>query len=142
MDPDDLTDLERRLAAHRPTADGLDADGMLFAAGREAGRRGRLVWPAVAGVLAVLAVGLGVWGAQERAGRLALVQRLETKPPAPVVEPPVAEEPSPSSWLASHRALEQGLDAWTTTTPGGEAKGADEEPPVLRLGQRNLFLGQ
>jgi hypothetical protein len=123
--PDDLSSLERRLAACAPAAAGLDADAMLFAAGRASARPGpaRFVWPALAACLAGLAVVLGTWLAAERSERLALAQRLR-QAPAPVptpsppsssaapLEPSTAEEPPPNSLLAAHKALEHGLDAW------------------------------
>ncbi len=145
--PDDVSDLERRLAACAPAADGLDADAMLFAAGR-ASARSRFVWPALTACLAALAVVLGVWLVTERAARLDLAQRLERATPAPLPpvspappatapEPPTANEPPANSLLAAHRALEQGLDAWppatvpTVATPGP----LPSDPPTLRVGR-------
>jgi hypothetical protein len=148
--PDDLSDLERRLAAWQPAAQGLDADAMLFAAGRAAGRppRGRLLWAALSVSLAVLAVALGAWAARERSGRLALAQQLRQPaapapgplPPAAVPSEEPAESPSTDSLLAARRALEHGLDAW----PPRPVVSSDPSPPsapVLRLGGRNSLLG-
>lgn len=142
-DPDDVSELERRLAGWRPAERGLDADAMLFAAGRAAARPGRL-WAALAGSLAALALGLGTWAMSERAGRLALAERLHAPatPPAPLSPTPTpgpAETPSPSSLLVARRAVEHGLDTWRSPAPGPPAPGAPS-PPVVRLGARNAFL--
>src|SRR5437764_15312701 len=84
MREEDLSAVERRLAGWRPGPAGLDADAMLFAAGRAAGRRGRLPALALCGVLAVAAVGLGAWALTERAERLAIAGRLREQPPTPI----------------------------------------------------------
>jgi hypothetical protein len=61
MQPDELTPLERQLAACRPSAAGLDADAMLFAAGRAAARPGaaRHVWPVLACGFVTVSLALG-----------------------------------------------------------------------------------
>src|SRR5437868_1881156 len=89
---DDLTDLERRLADWRPDAAGLDPDALLFAAGRASIRPSptRFVWPAIAGCMAVVALGMGGWAVKERTGRLelaALMQKSTPVAPAPVTAP-------------------------------------------------------
>jgi hypothetical protein len=147
--PDELSDLERRLAACAPADAGLDADAMLFAAGRASTRPGpaRFIWPALAASLAGLAVVLGTWLAAERSERLALAERLRQQPPAPAPaapsssaapsDPPTADEPQPNSLLAAHRALEQGLDAWAGQ-PMTRAGATDPPPyasPVLQVGR-------
>src|SRR5687768_16336387 len=117
--PDDLSDLERRLAAWQPVAQGLDADAMLFAAGR-ASRPRCLLWPALTVSLAALVLALGVWALRERSERHALAERLRQpaapEPAAPSPSPVPAEEPAEgpraSSLLAARRALEHGLEAW------------------------------
>src|SRR5205085_10199892 len=100
--PDDLNELERRLAAWAPATAGVDADVMLSAAGRASVRAGRLrfVWPALSASLTALVVVLGVWLANERDQRLALVQQVHPLAPIPPYVPmpaePVAEnEQSP-----------------------------------------------
>ena len=149
--PDDLSELERRLSACQPAPEGLDADAMLFAAGRAAGpHRVRFVWPALTGFLAVLALVMAVWATPERAERLALARHLRQLSPAPSEpvstptvpsEPPTADEPTADNWLTSRRALEQGLEAWppqaieTPTTPG-----PIPTVPVLMVGQRDALL--
>jgi hypothetical protein len=123
MQPDELTPLERHLAACRPSAMGLDADAMLFAAGRAAARPNamRLIWPALAGGFAVLATILGGGMIRERAERLALADRLtrpvsgETPVPTAIPSPPT---PGPDSYLAARRLVE-GDDAWPVHTDGG-----------------------
>jgi hypothetical protein len=122
--PNDLNDLERRLSAWQPAGDQLNAEAMLFAAGRAAGRggSGRFVWPALACLMTGLSAVLGVWLASERHEKQMLAQRLQERSPAsfpasaPAVnapdEPSMEDQPSPDSYFAAHRALEQGLDAW------------------------------
>lgn len=148
--PDDLSELERRLAACEPAADGLDADAMLFAAGRASARPGpaRFLWPALAACLAALAVVLGVWLVAERSERLDLARQLRQPapapdpPPAPPPEPPTAEERPPNSLLAARRALEQGLDAWPPQpVAGAQTPGPPPpDPPVLQVGWRDVLL--
>ncbi|HEV3259386.1 MAG TPA: hypothetical protein VG013_21145 [Gemmataceae bacterium] len=117
----DLNDVERRLAAWRPSADGLHSDAMLFAAGRASARadRGRFVWPVMSACTALLAAALGVWVGAERAERLALAQQIRQQPPAPAptalasaAEPQTADPPAPNSYLANLRALERDPEAW------------------------------
>jgi hypothetical protein len=118
--PDDLNELERRLAACAPSSAGLDADAMLFAAGRASARpsAARFVWPALTATLAGLAALLGVWLANERSERLALIRQLRPVPPAvapyspPPAEPWAQAESSSLDLLAVHHALEQGRDPW------------------------------
>jgi hypothetical protein len=120
---DDMKELECRLSEWRPSTAGLDADGVLFAAGRASVRPawGRLAWPIVSGCLALLAATFGVGLSQERAARLELTARLrDQKPPvvsAPsfVPEPvdaPSTEPPAADSYLAAHRALAGNPDSW------------------------------
>src|SRR5262249_52883449 len=87
--PEDLSALEQRLAAWRPSPEGLDADRMLFAAGRAsaAGPRARLLWPAAAACLALLSASLGAWLVSERGERLALARQLRQKEAAPAPAP-------------------------------------------------------
>jgi len=94
---DDLSACERRLAGWQPAAGNLDTDAMLFAAGRAAGRRGRLLWPALCTLLAAQVAGLGVWGFSERSERVALAGLLHDRVPAPNIPqaPAVAEFPVP-----------------------------------------------
>ena len=142
-DGEDLSGLERRLAGWQPAPDGLDADALLFAAGRASARRGRsrLAWPAAAVCLALLAAGLGVGLARERAERLALARRLEQRPAerAPAARPaPEAPEDldhgplAPDSYLAGRRALERDPDGWQPPRSTTRPAPAVPEPPTLR----------
>ena len=150
--PDDLSELERQLSACQPAREGLDADAMLFAAGRAAAppARSRLAWPALTGVLALLALSFGVWATVERAERLALTRHLRQLSPAPpeavsppgtTAEPPTADEPTGDNWLTARRALDHGLEAWpprvidTPLTPDPFST-----DPVLTVGRRNALL--
>lgn len=155
--PEDLSDLERRLSAWQPNREGLDADAVLFAAGRASVRPGpaRFAWPALTALLTVLAGFLGLLFMSERNERLALARLLRERPPAPAVAPsapPFAntapaessgpDELAPDSYLASRRALEKGLDAWPSriVVQSGSPNSPIKEPPVLRLGQRDALL--
>jgi hypothetical protein len=154
---EDMNELERRLSAWQPNRAGIDADAVLFAAGRASVRSGpaRFAWPALTTVLAALAVVLGLCLANERSERLALAHRLRERPPAPAVNPspraainiapaeaPAPDEPSPDSYLASRRALEMGLDAWPSraVARSGPANPSLANAPVLSLGQREALL--
>ena len=88
---DDMNDLERRLSGWRPSAAGLDADAVLFAAGRASVRRprARLLWPALSGCLALLAAALGVALVQERGARLELAALLQTRSRMSCPRPPL-----------------------------------------------------
>jgi hypothetical protein len=145
--PDNLNDVERRLAACQPATDGLDADALLFAAGRASARRGpaRFIWPSLALSLAVVSISLGVWLAQERAERIRLARELDARPapaappapsPAPAEQqPPSSSEPPSSSVLASHHMLEQDIDKWPTPADSGnDPPDPTPDPPVLRVG--------
>ncbi len=152
--PDDLNDLERRLSSWQPAADGLDPDAVLFAAGRASAQPGsvRLLWPALTGLLSVLCVVLGFWLAAERSERQTLARQLREHPSVPVNEPTAApaadvapaesDEPAPDSYFVSHRALEQGLDAWPL--PPIVHKGSNAVAPassaIFRVGRRDLLL--
>src|SRR5262245_36590415 len=78
MSEPDLTNLERRLGAWLPARDRLDADAMLFAAGRASARNlpARFAWPTIAACLALAAGLLGNRLITERAENHQLVARL------------------------------------------------------------------
>ncbi len=137
--PDDLSDLERRLTAWRPSPAGLNADALLFAAGRAAGRPGpgRVLWPVVAGSLAVLVAVLGQRLAAERAERLALVELFQQRgagaPAEPAAAPVSPAAPPPSdSYLAARRVLERQPDAWLARTTPGPRPAPPPDLPTLR----------
>src|SRR5262249_11142884 len=135
-----------------PATAGLDAEAMLFAAGRASVRpaRARFVWPALTGCLAVLSVLLGVWLAGERAERVSLTQQLRPQAPAPgpsppavLPEPPTSDGPNPNSVLAARRALEQGLEAWPPMATGAGTPGAGSaDSAVLRMGRYDALPDQ
>jgi hypothetical protein len=119
----DMSELERRLSEWRPSSAGLDADGMLFAAGRASVRRsfGRLAWPIVSGCLAVLATGLGIGLTMERSERRELAERVRQHSlvavPGTSAEPESgaatpSEPPAANSYLASRRILSEDFDDW------------------------------
>ncbi len=139
--PEDLKALEQRLRSWRPSDQGLDADAVLFAAGRASARRPvvrRFAWPALAAALALAAAGLAVWGALERQERQELLARLNETPsgrPSPQQqEPAVKPKLNPSSYLALNaRVRSEGVDALVASRPSpgpGTPPGPDE--PVLR----------
>jgi hypothetical protein len=153
--PEDLNELERRLSAWQPSSDALDADAVLFAAGRASMWPGpaRFVWPALSALLTALAVVLGLSLVNERNERLDLARQLHERPIVPAVNPspapnsvptqsPGLEEPMPDGYLASRRALEKGLDAWPSRAVA-RAEPTDPsstDPPILTLGQRDALL--
>lgn len=151
--PDDLNKLERRLSGWQPAVTGLDGDAMLFAAGRASVRfgPGRFIWPTLAACMTGLAACLGLWLAAERSERLDLARQLRQSSPALAVTPSLAAVPEessltdelpPDSYLASHQALEKGLDAWPVRVvlriepPGPPSP----HPLVFQVGQRNTLL--
>jgi hypothetical protein len=150
--PEDLKELERRLSAWQPAGEGLDADAVLFAAGRASARpsKARLVWPALTVCLAGLAIVLGACLKTEHAERLALLRQMRQPIPAPPsppasaspTEPAPSEDVPPSSVLAARRALEYGLDAWPEQAMArAETPAAPlPNPLVLHVGQRDLLL--
>jgi hypothetical protein len=136
----DLNDLEHRLAEWRPATAGLDADRMLFAAGRDSVRPGwgRNVLPIISVCLALLAALFGVGFAHERAAKLDLITQLrDTKPssvPEPYSEPdssgtPWAEAPAASSYLAAHAALAQNPESWLAQAKIEPAAGTPRPSP-------------
>jgi hypothetical protein len=148
---DNLSDVERHLAGWHPASGGLDADAMLFAAGRAAGRRGpgRLLWPALCLVLAVQAAGLTAWGLSERAECRSLAERLRERAPAPSAPPATAVAevpepsytPSPDDYFHLRRRAEQD---WLASLPsaGLPTHEPPAEPPIPRAGQRDRLLDQ
>jgi len=150
---DDLSACERRLAGWQPAAGNLDADAMLFAAGRAANRRGRLLWPALCTLLAAQAAGLGLWGLSERAERVGLARLLPDRAPAPNIPqaPAVAElpeprySPSPDDYFHLRRRLEQDPGRWLAAAPTAGTKPIGPppaRPPILRAGQLDGLFRQ
>jgi hypothetical protein len=145
MQPEDLTALERRLAGCRPATGGLDADAMLFAAGRAtAPRRGsRIVWPAVACGFAFLSLALGAVLMNERSQRLALADRISRLPVANVETPATVVAPSlplaPDSYIVMRHMMDQNGDAWTARpdNSSGPVPDSAEAPPILHAWTAN-----
>jgi hypothetical protein len=147
-----MSDLEKRLSAWRPSAAGLDADSVLFAAGRASVRPGwgRIAWPVVSGCLALLAATLGVQLSQERSARLELAARLrDPKPPlvaapSPLPEPyeaPVMEPPAADSYLAARRALAGNPDSWLMAARIEPAEGTPSpNRPIWKVGSHPDML--
>lgn len=153
--PDKLSDLECRLANWSPETDGLNADALLFAAGRASARPGvrRFLWPTVACGLAIVAVFLGVRLRLERAERLALagqIQKLSPRaiPAVPAPGAPLAEDPSISddeqanTYFTTHRLLESGVENWPDRTVVQTDKSDPTPPnsPILRVGRPDALL--
>ena len=124
---DDLNNVEQRLANWLPSAAGLNAEAMLYAAGLAAGRRGRIVWPTLCVALLAGAIGFGVWGFTERVERQALAKRLDERSAAPVRSPktPAVESaapeyvPSPNDYLQLRQRAELDPDGWLAMSHPG-----------------------
>ncbi len=152
--PDDLNDLECRLAAWQPSAAGLDADRMLFAAGRASApvARGRPLWPIVSACLALVCVFLGARWTAERAERLALATELQHRPavsvPAPApeavaVEPTSPELPPADGYLAIRRRWERDPNSLLVMAVPMEKSSQPSlapEPPITRAWQLDALL--
>ncbi len=106
----ELTALERRLAAWRPAGGGLDRDGMLFRAGAAAARADDRTssWRLATAASVLLTATLGGLLAHERSQRLALESQALARsdrhdPPPPTansVHLATIETPVPDSYLA------------------------------------------
>jgi hypothetical protein len=115
-EPEGLNAFESRLAAWRPVSDGLDADRLMFAAGR-ASVRGRLAWPTAAVSLALMSLCLGQRLLWERAehwtDRVAMQGRIDllTQSIAPQLPAPQASASSnlPDVETATYRARDLNL---------------------------------
>jgi hypothetical protein len=153
--PDDLSEIERRLSVWRPNAEGLNRDAMLYAAGLAAGKggHGRLLWPALCSLLAVCAAVLGAWGLNERAECQFLIGRLHeptsSAPASPTnalaAAPHSAFVASPDGYLNLRRQLEQDPGRWLASREfkGPTAIGpAPPEPAILRASQFEALFNQ
>jgi hypothetical protein len=138
MSDEHLTDLERRLARWQPQSTGLDAEAMLFAAGRASVRQSpaRFAWPAVA---ACLAIGTGILSVQlfhqRAAHRTILARMIETTMPVVSDQPP--ELPA-NSYLLVRRALERDPDFALFTIHAPSAKSSDQ--PIPHAGDRTFGM--
>lgn len=147
MHAEELTPLEQQLAACQPSADGLDADAMLFAAGRAAAQPRRpVVLPALACGFAVLSLVLACGLVSERSERIALAGQLRhsavvVDTPAPTIGPSPLPTVSSDSYLATRRMVEQGIDAWPTQD-AGPAESSPINPPSPMLHAWDTVLEQ
>jgi hypothetical protein len=146
-DQDDLSDIERRLACWRPTADFLDTDAMLFAAGLAAGRQSRSrLWPTLCALLIVPMAALGAWAISERSERLTLSHELASHRrlagassyASNTRQAPLEYLPSPNDYFHLRRRVEEdarnSLASVTFTRP--EAVGQQSpSSAILRAGQ-------
>jgi hypothetical protein len=154
-DQDDLSGVERLLSGWRPDAAGLNRDAMLFAAGLAVGKegRGRLLWPALCGLLAVLTAASGMWGLKECAECQFLVSRLQERT-RPAGLPPITSfavaavtsfRPSPDGYFNLRRRMEQDPSRWlasresTGSAPPGPAP---PEPAILKASQYEALFNQ
>ncbi len=151
-DPEiDLSAVERRLAAWRPAAGGLDRDRMLYEAGRNAARAdGRVQsWRLATAALVLMAVGLGGMLARERSQRRGIgiiaFARTRINPSHPVEEiaSPASREPSGDRAVCAEQLLRP--DVMARTKQSGHvvarrrirARTAIGGPPVPWIGSRN-----
>jgi hypothetical protein len=143
-EPEGLNAFENRLAAWRPASDGLDADRLLFTAGR-ASVHGRLAWPAITVSLALVSLCLGQRLLSERAERvtdhLALqsrIDRLAQSMVAPVPEPQVvASADSPATETATYRAGDLNVSEYVAQMASASVAQVPDPKPlhVWQLGQ-------
>lgn len=150
--PDELNDLERRLAAWRPSSGGLDRGRMLYEAGRAAARaearRSAVGLAGLALILASAAAGLGAgWATERRRGldlEVALAAATAPRPPIILAAPlpaPAPEPPGPTSYLALTRRIVDGRPALDDLPrPPTPAAPSPPAPPPLRAGDRLLEL--
>jgi hypothetical protein len=152
----EINDVEALLRGLKPAAGGLDRDHVLFRAGRASARGpGRIVWPALSGVLGLVAAALAVALAvrPEAAERIVYVKVIQPAPAAPPKEPDrpgAADEllPPPSAPaermfvssggrpLLERQLLRWGLDALPApapapTGPVHRVTGVTVEPPAV-----------
>ena len=155
-DENDLTPLERRLAAWRPAAGTLDRDRMLYSAGQAPARDEDRVryWRLAAAASIVVAVTLAGLLAHERSQRLALEMVLAARtgpagplPPIPLVTQTPALEPlARSSYfvltaqLAASGQEVPALAARNQVKPTKPDPPPFPDPPPLRTRDFNRIL--
>jgi hypothetical protein len=151
-DQNDLSEIERRLAAWQPKSDGLRSDAMLFAAGFAAGRRGpSRLWQAVCALLLVQVVGLAVWLSSERSQRLALASQsgqgvsvpTDATRSASVNQSPFVYVPLPNDYLHQRRRWEQDENyhlAMSIPPRPGDVEQEFPQAAILRAGQWSALL--
>jgi hypothetical protein len=145
MPQDDLTPLEQRLAECHPAATGLDADAMLFAAGRAAAMRAagpRWPWPAATCCFAVLSLALTAALVGEHSERRALAARLDRLAVLAMSQPgqiPDLSAPAPDSYLAARRSIESGtVESFARSDPSSFSPVPPDDTPVLRAWSSEL----
>jgi len=151
-DQDDLSNVEHRLSEWRPKAEGLNAEAMLFAAGRASGQRppSRL-WMALCGVLIVQVVGLGAWGISERSERLALSSQLADRALSTVETRQAKQDgssrrsyvPAPDDYLHQRKRMEQDAGYYVAAASPGRIPGLGQKVPpaaILSAGQWSDLL--
>jgi hypothetical protein len=141
----DLSALERRLSAWRPSAGSLDRDRMLYDAGRASAAGGASPWRLAATALLLISMGLGgalihqrsaLAGersllAQERAHRRGLETALAARAgvphptphapsPSPASRDAAIEAPAPNSYLVLTARMAAGIDDLATRGAGGD----------------------
>jgi hypothetical protein len=107
MTPDPVFD---KLARFSPSPGGLDRDSILFAVGR-ASARPRRIWPAIAAILAVTQAITLTLLLLPRSPQVMPIQKGNSPPPAPAVEP--APDYTPDNILQVGSDLEQ----WPKESP-------------------------
>jgi len=124
---------------------------MLYAAGRASAQRGsgRVLWPTLSGLLAVLVAVLGVQLSRDRAAREALLATLSPKAPSSTQDQPSTIEPdgvasaeplSPASLFAARRALEAGVESWKAAEPPASPETESQTSSVLQVWQSGRVL--
>jgi hypothetical protein len=145
----EMNDLERRLAACVPAADGLNADAMLFASGRASARSGpaAFLWPVAFIALSLLTITVTALWMNEHQERIALASQLRvlliTTPTSPTKSEPSSGEyeRSAGGLLEVHRALDEDRDplpAEPVIYVG--SFGPLPEPDILRADSLNHML--
>ena len=117
--PDDLNELESRLASWQPSAHRLESDRMLFAAGQAAAAKNTacLAWQAVSGALALLTIVLGIQLSMEHERHMAQQIPKPAASESAVDQVAVAEPLSPDSFLMMRRAMADGAGDLPSTAP-------------------------
>jgi hypothetical protein len=143
-----LTELEAALAGLAPRPPALDRDRLLFRAGQESARRGRL-WPWATGLLAAVAAGLGALlvlrpgpppverivyvPVKEEAPPVRAAADRPTAPAAADSDVPAATGEADRARLAAFRlrreVLRWGLDALPAPQPGRDTAPPGSVPP-------------
>jgi hypothetical protein len=141
-----VNEFERRMARLEPNGAGLNPDTMLFAAGKAAGRRGQRWWAGLTGLLALVAVGVGLWGWSERRERFRVVAGVIERPsvPAsPALDSSGDSSPAagPDGYFHLRRQAEQDPNTWLSSWRRDKTDGpVVPQPVILRSGQRDALI--